>query len=224
MAEQRGVGRYATFDPSASRGWPAPTGGSAAPTALLDRVGSAGTRLREFYRDPRSWLVLLITSVVFCYGGGLVMFWFHAVQLGEGGPNIGWHEHWLLDSTFAFVGLTPALLLIIPFSAWAAERLAGPRDGWVPWLYVAISGGLFAVVTVPGPVGHDLIVGRGTWVADRATRLFGDPDAPLTPAVEYPLPVALSQQLGAAIPIYLVSAAVALLLVRALLARRARTR
>ena len=89
------------------------------------------------------------------------MFWFHAIALGEGGPAISWYAHWLLDSTFGFIALTPALFLIIPFAAWAAHRLAGDRVGQRPWLYVALTGGLFALVTVPGPIAHDLFVARG---------------------------------------------------------------
>jgi hypothetical protein len=175
--------------------------------------------LRAFYRDPAAWLVLLTTAVVLCYGGGLLLFWYHSVELGEGGPAIAWYAHWLLDSSFAFIGLTPALLVLVPLAAIASDRLAGARAERVPWLYVAILGGVFAVVTTPGPIGHDKIVGRGTWVAHQATVLIGDPSAPLRPVRDYPIPVAMAQQLLAGIPTYLLGAALSLLLVRAFLTR-----
>jgi hypothetical protein len=168
---------------------------------------------REYYRDRLSWFVLAVTSVILCYLGGLVLFWYHAVQLGEGGPQISWYAHWLLDSTFAFVGLTPALALILPVSAWAAQTLAGSQR-MVPWLHAAVAAMLFAVVTTPGPIAHDLIVGRGTWVANRVTAMVGDPSAPLTPAKDYPPLVELAQQLGAAIPLYLVLMTLTVLMIR----------
>jgi len=178
--------------------------------------------LRTFYRDRIAWLALVTTSVMVCYVGGALMFWYHAVALGEGGPAISWYAHWLLDSTFAFIGLTPALFLIIPFAAWAADRLAGQDLSRIPWLYTAIAGGLFAVATVPGPIAHDLIVGRGTWIANKITALAGDPSAALTPAKDYPIVVEMSQQLGAAVPTYLVTVAVSLLVVRMIATRRRR--
>jgi hypothetical protein len=178
--------------------------------------------LRTFYRDRIAWLALLTTSIVVCYGGGALMFWYHAVALGEGGPAISWYAHWLLDSTFAFIGLTPALFLIIPFAAWAADRLAGADTTRIPWLYTAIAAGLFSLATVPGPIAHDMIVGRGTWIANQITALVGDPSASLTPVRDYPPVVEMSQQLGAAVPTYLVSVAVSLLVVRMIAMRRRR--
>lgn len=192
--------------------------GSAPPSPPSPSATGFRNAIREYYRDRLSWLVLAITSVVLCYLGGLVMFWYHAVQLGEGGPQISWYTHWLLDSTFAFVALTPALALILPLAAWTAHSLAGSQRT-VPWLHAAIAAVLFALVTTPGPIAHDLLVGRGTWIADRVTALLGDPSAPLAPAEEYPLIVALSQQLGAAVPLYLV-----LMTLTVLAIRRAMTR
>lgn len=176
--------------------------------------------LRIFYHDRIAWLALLTTAVVLCYGGGAFMFWYHAVALGEGGPAISWYAHWLLDSTFAFIALTPVLFLIIPFAAWAADRLAGPDRARIPWLYTAFAGGLFAVATVPGPIVHDLIVGRGTWIADRITRLIGDPAAALAPTRDYPPLVEMGQQFAAAVPTYLVTVAVSLVVVRIVAGRR----
>jgi hypothetical protein len=170
--------------------------------------------LAGYYRDPLSWVVLAFTAVVLCYPGGLVLFWFHSVELGEGGPQISWYAHWLLDSTFAFVVLTPALALILPAAVCAARALAGTHRT-LPWMYAAICGLLFAIVTTPGPLAHNLIVGRGTWVADRVTEMIGDPSAPLRPATEYAPVVSMSQQLGAALPLYIVLMGLTVLVLRA---------
>jgi hypothetical protein len=196
--------------------------GAAGPSVRpLPRPGTVVSWYVTYYRDPLAWLALAVTSVLLCYVGGAVMFWFHAVRLGEGGPAISWYAHWLLDSTFAFVGLTPALFVLLPLASAAARSLAGesvPR--LVPWLYAAICGSLFAAVTIPGPLAHDQIVGRGTWVADQVTRAIGDPSATLTPAAEYPVLAQLTQQFGAGIPVYIVLTAVSVLVVRALVAAR----
>lgn len=174
-----------------------------------------------FYRDPLSWLALAVTSAVLCYVGGLIMFWFHAVELGEGGPAISWYAHWMLDSTVAFVALTPALALIIPLSVhWSGVVTGSGRPRLARATYAVIAGGLFAVATVPGPVVHDAFVGRGTWLADRVTAWIGDPAAALGPGQEYDLSAALTQQLGAAVTIYLVLTLVAAMAVRALVAAR----
>jgi hypothetical protein len=193
---------------------PRATGWRAVPAALIN-----------FYGDRLAWLALGVTSVVLSYVGGLVMFWFHAVELGEGGPAISWYAHWLLDSTFAFLFLTPALAVIIPLAVWAGAMVAGPgRRRAVPWLYAIITGALFSLVTTPGPIAHDLFVGRGTWVADRATELFGDPAAPLAPAQDYELPAALTQQLGAGIMLYLAMTGLSVLVVRAIVTAAGRRR
>jgi hypothetical protein len=199
-----------------------PAGGPG-PSASV-RVRRAVRALRDFYREPVAWVALFATSLLLCYGGGALMFWFHAIALGEGGPSISWYTHWLLDSTFAFVGLTPALFVIIPFASWAAGRLAEDREPLLSWTYVGVAGGLFAVATVPGPIAHDLVVGRGTWLADRATALFGDTSTPPPPAAEYPVLAELTQQLGFAVPTYLLAVAVSLVVVRALVRVRVRVR
>jgi hypothetical protein len=178
--------------------------------------------LMDFYRDPLAVLALLISAVLLIYVGGAVMFWFHAIELGEGGPQISHLAHWLLDSTFGFVGLLPVLVLIMPISAWAAQRASALHPRVLPWVYAGIAGTLFSFATVPGPIAHDMLVGRGTWIADKVTTAIGDPAAPLTPTVEYPLIAALTQQLGAAIPLYIVITGLAVLAVRRLLALRRR--
>jgi hypothetical protein len=96
-----------------------------------------------FYRDRLAWLALGTTAVTLCYVGGAIMFWFHAVRLGEGGPAISWYAHWLLDSTFAFVGLTPVLFVLLPLATWAARALAGrSAPHLVRWLYAVVCGTL----------------------------------------------------------------------------------
>jgi len=150
-------------------------------------------------------MALLITAVIMCYGGGAVMFWFHAIYLGEGGPSISEPAHWLLDSSFAFGALTPVLAVVLPIAAWAAQRYAvGDARRFMPWLYAVIGGSAFAIVATPGPIAHDMFVGRGTWLAERVTELIGTPAAEVTPASvsEYPLLAALAQQLGAGLPLY----------------------
>jgi hypothetical protein len=193
------------YDPAAG---PAASGRAGPVRAVLD-----------YYRDPLSWLVLAFTTVVLCYLGGLVLFWYHSVELGEGGPQISWYAHWLLDSTFGLIGLTPALAVILPAAAWTARSLAGSQR-IVPWLYAAIAGLLFAAVTTPGPLAHNLIVGRGTWVANEVTAMIGDPSAPVRPAKNYPAVVEMGQQLGAAVPLYIVLMALTVLVLRAAVARR----
>ena len=174
-----------------------------------------------FYRDRLSWLALGVTAVVLSYVGGAAMFWFHAILLSEGGPAISWYAHWLLDSTFAFLVLTPALAVIMPLAIWAGAAIVRPgRPRLLLGLYAVIAGGLFALLTTPGPIAHDLIVGRGTWVAKQVTALIGDPNAPLAPVQDYAVPTAMIQQLGAGVAIYLVLTALSALLVRGIVARR----
>ncbi|GAA4442808.1 hypothetical protein [Phytohabitans houttuyneae] len=185
---------------------PAPTGPSLALRAY-----------RDFYRDPASRLALLVTALMMCYIGGLAMFWFHSVYLDEGGPAIGWTVHWLLDSSFAFVALTPALALIMPFAVWLARAVAPASKRWIPWLYATVAGTAFAMVTTPGPIAHDMLVGRGTWVAERVTQALGDPSAPLAPAADYPPLAAMAQQLGAGVPLYVALMAATVVVLRAIL-------
>lgn len=174
----------------------------------------------DFYRDRLSWLALAVTSVLMCYIGGAAMFWFHAVKLGEGGPAISWQAHWLLDSTFGFVVLTPVLLVLLPMATWAAQALGRGADRLVPWLYAVIAGTAFAVVATPGPIAHDLVVGRGTWLATEVTRLIGNPGAVLPPKHEYPVLAALTQQFGAGVPLYVALMGLAVLVVRVIAGRR----
>jgi hypothetical protein len=192
--------------------------------SLVSRALAAGREFARscagYYREPLSWLALGITSVILCFGGGAAMFWFHAEHLGEGGPNIPWYVHWLLDSTFGFLVLTPALVLILPLASLVAGSTAGrlaPRA--VPAAHAVVAGVVFALVTTPGPVAHDLVVGRGTWVAAQVTRLWGEPGAPLTPVHHYSLLAKLTQQLGFGLPVYVALMVLAVLVIRSIAAR-----
>nr|MDT0657314.1 hypothetical protein [Micromonospora sp. DSM 115978] len=195
--------------PDPIHGRPDPVGGHpgpARPAARASRPVRAALRglpgaVVDFYRAPAAQLALIVTAIMLCFVGGAAMFWFHAVYLGEGGPAISQPAHWLLDSSFAFVGLTPALALILPLAGWAA-RSVGPGGRLVPWLYALVGGTAFAAVTTPGPLAHDALVGRGTWLADRATDLIGDPGATLAPTPDYPPLAAMTQQFGAGVPLY----------------------
>jgi len=178
----------------------------------------------DFYRDPISWLALGITSIMLCYVGGAAMFWFHAEYLGELGPAIPWYDHWALDSTFAFVALTPALAAIMPLTAWVAHRTAGKHGpDAVPWAFAAAAGAAFAVVTVPGPLAHDLLVGRGTWLATHVTQWLGYPPAPVTVEHEHGgMLAAFAQQLGFGLPLYILLTFLSLVLVHSITVRRVR--
>jgi hypothetical protein len=171
--------------------------------------------LISYYRDPLSWVALIVTSVMLCYIGGGAMFWFHAQYLGEGGPAISWQIHWLLDSTVGFLALTPALALLLPLAIWATTGTVGRlRPSAVPLSFAVLVGTAFAMLTVPGPVAHDRLVGRGTWLADQVTRWIGDPTAPATPHTHYGWLADLTQQLGFGLPLYVVLTALSVVLLR----------
>jgi hypothetical protein len=194
---------------------------TSAATSLGGGWRSIPRALRAYYSDRLSWVALGVTSILLCYGGGLFMFWFHAVELGEGGPAISWYTHWLLDSTVGFVALTPVLFLVMPLAVYWSGIVTGlTRPAAARATYAVLAGGAFALATVPGPVVHNTFVGRGTWLADKVTAWIGDPSAPLAPAEEYSVPALLSQQLGAAVAAYLLLTLLAVMIVRGLVARR----
>jgi hypothetical protein len=185
--------------------------GAARPVTGLARSATKG--LVDYYRHRLAWVVLAFNAVVLTYLGGLVMFWFHAIHLGEGGPAIPWYAHWLLDSTFGFLALTPALFFLLPLAAWVAGGVAASVRA-LPWVYGTLTGALFAAVTTPGPIAHDLIVGRGTWIANTVTDMIGNRSAPLSQVTEYPPLAELTQQLGFGIPVYIVLSLASVLVLR----------
>lgn len=145
-------------------------------TGGADRVKMAHV-LRAFYSRPLGWGAMLFVSAALAYAGGGVMFWLHGIYRGEQGPQIGYVQHWFLDSTLGFVALTPAVLLLLPFVLWRLHRREQGGRSVSVGVYVLIIGTLFALVTGPGPVLHNAIAGADTPLADVATDVFGrDPD------------------------------------------------
>jgi hypothetical protein len=187
----------------------------------LARSGRGAARgIRAFYSRPLAWGALLLTSGVLAYGGGGVMFWFHAIYRGEAGPPIADVWHWLFDSTLGFLALTPALFLILP-GALAAVHRAGIRGSRAASAaYVAVVGVAFGVVTGPGPFLHDMLVGRGTFLARLAVAIFGrDPGVAARHVEAHSTLSEMALQVVVGTPVYVVAALLALTVVRALAAR-----
>jgi hypothetical protein len=181
----------------------------------------AARGIRAFYARPLAWGALLLTSATLAYGGGGVMFWFHAIYRGEAGPPIADAWHWLFDSTLGFLALTPALFLILP-GALAAVHRAGIRGSRAASAaYVGLVGVAFGVATGPGPFLHDVLVGRGTFLARLAVGVFGR-DAGVA-ARQVQAHSTLSEmvlQVIVGAPVYVAAALVALVVVRRLAGRR----
>lgn len=238
------------------------------------RLGPGVAVVRAFYSNRRAWLALLVSAVILTYGGGAVLFWFHAIYLGEGGPAISPWLHWVLDSTAGFVGLTPPITVILPLAAWIARQpaassvssdpvaeadfavgsrlavgssatvefapgagaghtaVAGQAAGTarsaavatrrVHPLRFAVAGGvLMAVVTAPGPVLHDLLVARGTFIGDKAEQWFGNGSEPTGGPQEVSWLAEAGQQVGAGLPVYVTMFVVDWLVVHRLVRWRA---
>jgi hypothetical protein len=150
------------------------------------------------------------------------MFWFHAIYLGEGGPSISPYLHWALDSTAGFLGLTPAIAIIIPLAAWTAMEPGpgGARIGRVRAGRFALVGGvLLALVTAPAPLFHDNFLARGTWLGEHITDMWGGSQyvsAHVHHEVEASPLFEMGQQVVAGIPTYIPLMFVGLLLARAM--------
>jgi hypothetical protein len=189
----------------------------------LGKVSAQG--VRAFYSRPIGWFALLVTSVFLAYGGGGVMFWFHAIYRGEAGPPINPWYHWLFDSTLGFIALTPALLLIMPMSLAALKR-AGVRSTQVrAAAYVLLVGVLFGVATGPGPFLHDRIVGRGEPLGRLAVRIFGNNPAVAASNLHVHQHSVLTEgllQILVGVPVYIFVGLLALAVVRFVAARRRR--
>ncbi|TWP47799.1 hypothetical protein FKR81_31150 [Lentzea tibetensis] len=162
---------------------------------------------KSFYSDPIAWVALLITSVLLCYGGGAAMFYVHSIHFREGGPAVSPYVHWALDSTFGWFGLTPVIAVLLPLAVRLCRGLPG-------WAFVLTVGFLFAIITTPGPLAHDLIVARGTPVANVVTQLLGDPSVVLQPPVHYPPLTKMAHQLVAGLPVYVLLSAISYAFVR----------
>lgn len=133
--------------------------------------------VRSFYSDRLAWAALVVCAVTLTYGGGAAMFWFHAIYLEEGGPEISPWLHWMLDSTAGLIGLTPPIAVILPLATWVTGRgpmgSINPAGSRRPTRFALVGGALLAFVTAPGPVLHDTFIGRGTWLADLITDRWG---------------------------------------------------
>ena len=165
------------------------------------------TVVGSFYADRLGWVALAVAAVVLTYGGGAAMFWFHAIYLGEGGPRISPWLHWSLDSTAGFVGLTPPIALILPVAAWLSAPANGsinPAGSRRPFRFALIGGILLALVAAPGPILHDNLIGRGTWLADEITERWGGHEYYHSVGVPYhaPVSVKIGQQIAAGVVIY----------------------
>lgn len=143
------------------------TGGTARVTGALRDLYS------DFYRRPAALSDAVLTDACLAYGGGIAMFWLHAVVRGEQGPAISDPAHWLLDSTLAFVGLFPVVLALLPLATAVARRTGLVSDFRRRVVYALALGASFAIVTAPGPVAHDLIAGAGTPLAETVTDVAG---------------------------------------------------
>lgn len=175
--------------------------------------------LREFYGDPISWVGLVVCAITLTYGGGAVMFWFHAIYLGEGGPAVSPWVHWLLDSSFGFVGLTPAIALILPVAARVATATYGadPANGRVRAMpFAVVAGCLLALVVGPAPMFHDAFVSQGTPLADQVTELWGNGSAPTGEPYEAPMFIEIVQQVGIGVPTYILLTMLAVVVARCL--------
>ena len=172
---------------------------SLAPASALSLRPTAVAKLVfQYYRQPTSWLVLIITSLVMIYLGGAAMFWFHAIYLGEGGPAISPVLHWFIDSTAALL-LTPVLFILLPLASRYAK--VSPQD-LSPHRFALFGGAIFAVATVPGPFVHNTFIGRGTYLADEVTRLWGD-GRHIQPYTQFPFAIEALLQVAFGLPLYI---------------------
>jgi len=176
--------------------------------------------LLAFYREPLAWFGLLLSAFIIAYAGGIVMFVLHAVVLGEQGPAISPVEHWALDSTLGFVGLGPVVALILPIAAWIVSE---PDEGVRTLPFAAVGGVLFALAAGPGPIAHDLLVGRGTWLANRVTDLLGGDTTVLAAHAHgdgIPQTLSIGMQVAIGVPTYVLLVWLALTAVRSAVRHR----
>jgi hypothetical protein len=183
------------------------------------RLRTLLTVVRGFYAEPVGWVALGVCTVLLTYGGGAVMFWFHAIYLGEGGPAISPWLHWLLDSTAGFLGLTPAIALILPVAAWlgtpSTDGAAGvPGDPTALARCALVGGGVLALVTAPAPLLHDALIGRGTPLADRITHLWGHGFEATGERQDVSAVVEMAQQVTVGVPTYVLLLGLGLFVVR----------
>ncbi|MCE7007852.1 hypothetical protein LWC34_34280 [Kibdelosporangium philippinense] len=181
------------------------------PASHIVHKGPLGA-LAEFYRDPLARVTLLVTSLLLCYVGGAAMFYVHAILFNEGGPAISPYLHWALDSSFGFIALTPIIAVLLPLAVWLIRDR--PR-----WLFPLVLGVLFAVITIPGPLAHDMFVARGTPIAAFVTHHWGDPSIIMQPPTEYTAVAKMTHQFLGGLPVYLALSTVAYVSIRAIVAK-----
>jgi len=216
------------FDPDIESGPESP--GAPAPRWTLRELLPLGylRLLRDFYSDRLGRVALLVSALFLTYVGGVVMFVLHAELLGELGPSILPVEHWALDSTLGFIGLTPAVALILPVVARYASAPHRPSyrvSGQLNTARYALVGGvLFALATAPGPIAHDLLVGRGTFLANHVAAVLNG-SAPQMAGMEMgdvsPV-ISIGSQLLVGFPTYALLMWASLVAVRALVRARRR--
>ena len=194
---------------------------------VAERAGTAARSVRHsiraFYSRPLGWLALIVTSGVLAYGGGGVMFWFHAIYRGEDGPPINDWWHWAFDSSLGFMALTPALFFILPLALAGvhAARIRGRR--YAIAAYVILVGVAFGVVTGPGPILHNALVGADTPLGEFAVDVFGrDPAVAARVPQDHSTISEVVLQVAVGIPVYIAAGVVALAMVRSLAGARVR--
>ena len=184
---------------------------------LVRNVTRAFHVLQTFYSRPVGWLALFVTSGILSYAGGGVFFWFHALYRGERGPAINPWFHWMLDSSLGFLGLTPVLFLILPLALWMLGQARGRSVHGKTVRYVILVGVLFAVVTGPGPLLHDILVGHGTLIARWAQGFFGfDHAVAARHVMEHSLLSESLLQVALGLPVYIALACLGVLVIRAI--------
>lgn len=194
-------------------------------SAVRPWAAEACAAVAVFYRRPLAWLALLVTAALLTFGGGAVMFWFHAIFRGEQGPAIGDVHHWLLDSSIGFIALTPVLALILPIGVWAVAGSRG-RRAIGKRAYVASVAAVFTLTTGPGPFLHNVVAGAGTPVADLATSFFGRDHSVAARNMHVHDRSAVAEgllQVVVGFPVYLLCTWMALVIVRTLVARTRRS-
>jgi hypothetical protein len=180
---------------------------------------SIAEQVHAFYSQPVGWWALIVTSAILTYAGNSVMFWFHAIYRGEQGPPINDVLHWLLDSTLAFVTLTPVLFFLLPGALYALRRSESRGSGRKAAAFVVLVGVIFGVVTGPGPLLHDRLVGQYAPVGRLVGRVLPHDPAVMARNAKAGEHSALSEgllQVVVGVPVYVVAGLVALSVLRVL--------
>src|SRR5262249_5942779 len=127
--------------------------------------------------------------------------------------------HWALDSTLGFIGLGPAVALIVPLAGWITTP--GVGVGGRPGAFAAVGGVLFALATAPRPIAHDLLVGRRTDLANKVTVLLGGPvHAGHATGDTVPQALSIGLQIAVGVPTYVLLVWMALRTVRVVVRHR----